>query len=261
MSAHFRTVVFVIIALFGGLNTTPARAATGFLETVFGRPQQLQSPAYQMYERQDVYRPLTVQQDKAAMLRKAKHQRELQARRRRAQKAKLLAKNTERQKAVAAFIADATRQSSNSAPVVRTPSTAQEAISKVLQDDTLRPGDAYMAADGLRIFVGAEKKNAAQKRFVAIDKAHTISPGLRARLAALERRPVAKAPATRPSKARAAEQQQMQIAMAKGLDHFIIDARGRTIRVVGETLSCCGAPVKTSAMPPAGPWTMLVAQR
>jgi hypothetical protein len=266
VSTHFRTFFFLVIALFGaGLGPTPARSATGFLESVFARPQHLQNPAYRIYERQDAYRPLTVQQDKAAMLRKAKHQRELQARRRRAQKAKLLARNTEIQKATAAFIAEATKQAVTSAPVVRTPSTAQEAISKVLHDETLRPGDAYMAADGLRVFVGPEKKNTAQKRFVAIDKARAISPGLRARLAALDHRPVAAPPTTRPSKARAAEHASVHTAMAnmaKVPDHFIVDARGRTIRVVGETLSsCCGAPLKTSVLAPIGPRAMLVAQR
>ncbi|MDB5596871.1 MAG: hypothetical protein JWM36_3832 [Hyphomicrobiales bacterium] len=256
MSTHFRTAVFLVMALFGaGLGTTPARAATGFLDTVFGRPQQLQNPAFQM---KSTVQPL---QDKAAILRKAKRQRELQARRRRAQKAKLLARTTDFQKAAAAFVAGATRQAATSAPAVRAPSTAQEAISKVLQDETLRPGDAYMAADGLRVFVGAAKKDTAQKRFVAIDKAHGISPDLRARLAALEHRPPARPPTARPSRARAPEHSSVQIAMAKSPDNFIVDARGRTIRVVGETLSCCGAPLKTSALDPAEARTMLLAQR
>lgn len=61
---------------------------------------------------------------------------------------------------------------------------AQDAIAKVIREDpTLRPGDAYMTADGLRVFEGDGPND---PKFVPVGQARGIGKKLRARLAALD---------------------------------------------------------------------------
>ena len=63
-------------------------------------------------------------------------------------------------------------------------SDAREAIAKVIRDDpTLRPGDAYMTSDGLRVFEGDGPND---PKFVPVGQARVIGKKLRARLAALD---------------------------------------------------------------------------
>ena len=64
--------------------------------------------------------------------------------------------------------------------------SAQEAISSVLHDETLRPGDAYMAEDGLRVFVGFSGSDRSEAVFVDLAQARHIAPDLKARLAAVD---------------------------------------------------------------------------
>ena len=64
---------------------------------------------------------------------------------------------------------------------------AQAAIARVLHDDaTLRPGDAYMTDDGLRVYVGEQQSDL---RFVPVKEARQIGKHLKARLSEMERTP------------------------------------------------------------------------
>ena len=64
--------------------------------------------------------------------------------------------------------------------------SAQEAIANVLHDETLRPGDAYMAEDGLRVFVGFSGADHDKAVFVDLVAARHIAPSHKARLAAVD---------------------------------------------------------------------------
>lgn len=103
-------------------------------------------------------------------------------------------------------------------------SSPQEAIQKAASDATLRPGDAFMASDGLRVYVGESK-------FVAVEQAR-IGETLRARLTAVE-----KAPATQVSKG---SDKKADLAAKLNLprptphkDRLITTSEGKTIRLVG----------------------------
>ncbi|MDB5648484.1 MAG: hypothetical protein JWL62_4 [Hyphomicrobiales bacterium] len=260
MSPRLRIALVAFVAFVAaGFGAAPASAATGFLENVFGRQQQVQSPTFERYHAPELAQPLNIRPNEAAV-RKAKRLKQMQAQRRKIQRAKLLAKNQARQRAAAGTVVAAAQTAP--APSVTTPSTPEEAISKVLSDDTLRPGDVYMAQDGLRVFVGVEKKtNASRNRFVPVTHARDISPALRARLVELERKTVANPPVMRTAKALPSEGPPVQLAMASAPERYITDARGRTIRVVGEPIFCCTTPVSTSALEPAPQRATQMAQR
>jgi hypothetical protein len=107
-------------------------------------------------------------------------------------------------------------------------SSPQEALEKVASDATLRPGDAFMASDGLRVYVGESKS--AQK-FVAVEHAK-IGESLRARLSAFE-----KAPATANS---TGADKKVDLAARPNLprttphkERLITTSEGKTIRLVG----------------------------
>ena len=78
----------------------------------------------------------------------------------------------------------------NYAATPSAPVDAQAAIATILRDDpTLRPGDAYMTNDGLRVYVGEGRSDL---QFVPVNQARQIDKKLKARLAEVERTPFAR---------------------------------------------------------------------
>lgn len=118
-------------------------------------------------------------------------------------------------------------------------SNAQEAIAKVIRDDpTLRPGDAYMTSDGLRVFEGDGPND---PKFVPVGQARGIGKKLRARLAALDNSTTS-APARRASSKTsvvAVASQHMNLAGSAqkpsrlNKERLIRTFDGKTIRFVG----------------------------
>jgi hypothetical protein len=115
-------------------------------------------------------------------------------------------------------------------------SDAQDAINHIVKDDpTLRPGDAYMSTDGLRVYQG-ERKNDLQ--FVPVDKARHIGAGLKQRLAEVESKARVSAPehsADVDAKAskRAMVEPQHATNEKKHKEKFVHGPDGRLIRMVG----------------------------
>jgi hypothetical protein len=104
-------------------------------------------------------------------------------------------------------------------------SSPQEALEKVANDATLRPGDAFMGNDGLRVYVGESK-------FVAVEQAK-IGQTLRDRLAAVEKTPAAQASSK-------ADGDKVRLVSKSGppratphKERLITTTEGKTIRLVG----------------------------
>jgi hypothetical protein len=114
-------------------------------------------------------------------------------------------------------------------------SDAPAAILKILHEDpTLRPGDAYMTSDGLKVFVGAGKSD---PQFVPVDKAHRIGRVLQARLAAMVMHPVVDGPAFEARHRRelgpSAKGEGGQKLASGGKERLIKTKTGKIIRLVG----------------------------
>jgi len=107
-------------------------------------------------------------------------------------------------------------------------SSPQEAMEKVASDATLRPGDAFMASDGLRVYVG-ESKNA--QKFVAVEHAK-IGETLRARLAAFEKGPAAANSSGADKKVSLAAKPNLP-RTTPHKERLITTPEGKTIRLVG----------------------------
>jgi hypothetical protein len=117
-------------------------------------------------------------------------------------------------------------------------SNAQDAIAKLLRDDpTLRPGDAYMSPDGLRVYDGDREKD---QKFVPVGQARALDRNSKARLAAVEMAPVKyilRNPDLKPQSvvnsaahaALAPEQKPTKL----NKERFIRTLSGKTIRFVG----------------------------
>ncbi len=113
---------------------------------------------------------------------------------------------------------------------------ASEAINQIIKNDpTLRPGDAYMSNDGLKIYVGEGGKS---DSFVSIDKARHIGSGLKNRLAEMTRRPGAatKTPGAAEAKVKHAPPETKLVAANDKhapKEKLVHGPNGRLIRLVG----------------------------
>ena len=117
-------------------------------------------------------------------------------------------------------------------------SDAQDAIAKIMHEDrTLRPGDAYMSSDGLRVYEGDRAKD---QEFVPVHQARALDKTSKARLAAVEKAPVQAiplnpgqkphlAPAIAPHAGNAPDQKAAKLNKESLIKTF----NGRTIRFVG----------------------------
>jgi hypothetical protein len=111
---------------------------------------------------------------------------------------------------------------------------AQAAIAKVLHDDpTLRPGDAYMTADGLRVYVGEQQSD---PKFVPVNNARKIGKELKARLAEVEKTPartVRVAALKNGDKVGGAHASSEAKPVRSGKERMIKASNGKMIRFVG----------------------------
>ena len=71
-------------------------------------------------------------------------------------------------------------------PVASKPSFALERTTGILNDSSLRAGDALMTKDGLRVFAGSSGTMHETSQFVPLDKARHLSKQTRVKLAALD---------------------------------------------------------------------------
>lgn len=111
-------------------------------------------------------------------------------------------------------------------------SNAQEAINHIVNNDpTLRPGDAYMSHEGLRVYVGERKRDA---QFVPVEHARQIGAGLRQRLKEVGATP-RKGVRTPDEKARNhGHDPQPSVARAgRSGEKLVAGPEGRPIRLVG----------------------------
>ena len=161
-----RLVMRCRLALFSVmvLSFASGPALAGPFDDLFA-PRAIQAPQYFQPQQQMLYgqpqvnaQAAIIAKRKAALWRKA--QRARAEKRRLAAKAKLLAMQKIKNDAALAY--------APSAPTVRVPTTAQQAIASVMSDETLRPGDAFMGPNGLQIVNAPPKK--AKASFVAISK-------------------------------------------------------------------------------------------
>ncbi len=114
---------------------------------------------------------------------------------------------------------------------------AQQAIEMVVHDETLRPGDAYMAADGVHIYMGRTREDSAGGHFVGLNQAGRLKDGLRARLTELENHNggalTANGKAASSAEARNTAAALRVEAVNRAKDPFIVDPLGRKVRFVG----------------------------
>jgi hypothetical protein len=106
----------------------------------------------------------------------------------------------------------------------------------MMADATLRPGDAYASADGLRVFVGSAKSAHRSEDFVPVTQAQSVSAGLRARLVAASAQDQRRAEAAREKSASRGMQDTPTLvvhASAPRAERTTLDAEGRRIRFVG----------------------------
>ena len=92
-------------------------------------------------------------------------------------------------------------------------------------DPTLRIGDAYMTAEGLRIYRGPSAKVAKGRNFVEFSRSH-IGAGVKDQLAALES-------AGRMDNARRAIAPALKLEQSRAPERKSVDRQGRVIRIVG----------------------------
>lgn len=92
-------------------------------------------------------------------------------------------------------------------------------------DPTLRIGDAYMTAEGLRIYRGPSTKAAKGRNFVEFRRSE-IGAGVKSQLAALEH-------AGRVDQARRIVSPALKLEPARARDRKSVDRQGRIIRIVG----------------------------
>jgi hypothetical protein len=233
-----------ILACFLFLLTmgfSPEAKARGFLESVFGYQRQ-DSPAQiyfapngEVYNHRQAHRRDVKRGDlhhrSAARFRSAKNHvvRDTPARARVSAHRKL----TQRRMALAI------RAASPSSPSATPPASerpccgnAQEAINQIINNDrTLRPGDAYMSHEGLRVYVGERKKNS---QFVAVDHARHIGAGLKQRLKEVGATPhkTVRAPDEK-ARNQGRELQPLVARPTRGGDRLVDGPGGRPIRLVG----------------------------
>jgi hypothetical protein len=109
-------------------------------------------------------------------------------------------------------------------------SSALDAIAMIAHDKTLRPGDAYMTPEGLKVFVVTSGAKHEKRDFVTLSKASGVAPDQRASLSAMApakvrltrvKQPVKTAPPT------------VAGTSAPAPESTIVDPRGKTIRFVG----------------------------
>ena len=163
-----------------------------------------------------------IAQRKAALWRKA--QRARAEKRRLAAKAKMLAMQQIKNDAALAY--------APSAPTVRVPTSAQQAIASVMSDETLRPGDAFMGPNGLQIVTAPPKK--AKASFVAIAKFRAMPSQLRAVLAAVDMpRLLPKRNASRAVALAVSSPQPMQASAQPAAQKWVSGPNGKLIRFVG----------------------------
>ncbi len=176
-----RSGVFLsIFILMGSIGFSTASRAEGFLEMLFGGGRQhSESHANYVLTPPMVHRHVTHRHYAATHHKKAHHL----AMRAHSRHHHAFA----RHKAAPVALAYAAAPAS---PVDERKccGDAQDAIAKVMHDDpTLRPGDAYMSADGLRVYEG---DRANDQEFVPVGKARALDKNSKARLAAIEKAPV-----------------------------------------------------------------------
>ncbi|MCW2274165.1 hypothetical protein GJ654_06955 [Rhodoblastus acidophilus] len=109
---------------------------------------------------------------------------------------------------------------------------AQDAINQIINNDpTLRPGDAYMSHEGLKVYVGERKKDS---QFVPVDHARHIGARLKQRLKEAVTTPTRVARA-RDAKARSQSHEPQPSAprATRGGEKLVSGPEGRPIRLVG----------------------------
>jgi hypothetical protein len=108
---------------------------------------------------------------------------------------------------------------------------AQDAINQIVKNDpTLRPGDAYMSNEGLRVYVGERKKNS---QFVPLDHARHIGASLKKRLKAVSMSPTRSVRAQDEAKARNPGHEPQQAHARASREKLVDGPEGRPIRFVG----------------------------
>ena len=200
-----------------------------FDELFAPRPQYYQAPQPMFYGQPQYNQPQVdaqaaiVAKRKAALWRKA--QRARAEKRRLAAKAKMLAMQQIKTDAALAY--------APSAPTVRQPTSAQQAIASVMSDETLRPGDAFMGPNGLQIVTAPPKK--AKASFVAIAKFRAMPSQLRAVLAAVDMpKLLPKRNASKTIALAVSSPQQMQAsAQPVAAQKWVSGPNGKLIRFVG----------------------------
>ena len=158
-------VILAILVFFSAIGFSSASEAHGFLDLVFGFGRQAQpSQTYFAPARPHSW------QHRAIGHHKYKNRHELARNHRHS-----LAWHHRNQQSVTPPEQGASRPCC---------SNAQEAINHIVKDDpTLRPGDAYMSTEGLRVYQGERDHD---PQFVPVDEARHIGAGLKQRLAEVE---------------------------------------------------------------------------
>jgi hypothetical protein len=228
-------VYLAILVLLGSICFSTASRAEGFFETLFGFSRQ-HVESHAAY----INAPLQLRHHAAHRHRFAAHHKKAThfALRAHSRHHKAFAHH----KAIPAASGDqlgyAAVPTSIAAPVEEKKccSNAQDAIAKVMHEDrTLRPGDAYMSADGLRVFEG---ERATDQEFVPVGQTRALDEHSKARLAAVEKTPVTD---IEPSlKSRSAQISSSHAGLAPdqkptklNKERFIKTLNGKTIRFVG----------------------------
>ncbi len=224
----------VAALLFAGLNVGPASAAGGFFETFFGRPGYSAAPPTAYFQRSVPPAIQPLREQRLAITHRAhRHDRK---------KAATVnhGKHTVASRSKAATPMAYAPIESAGKPATRTCcASAQDAIAMVAHDNTLRPGDALMTPNGLKVFVGSSRTVHDKQDFVAISKAAGVGALIRSNLAVLV--PPDQRPRTSPTSTtrrarmeRPADPPPVTIHVAGAVPVMtIVDPRGRTLRFVG----------------------------
>jgi len=219
--------IHLVFSIFLILGITAEAQARGFLDAVFGLERQ-GWPA-QIYSPQDVAYSRSMTQ---------RGGRRLDSQHRSAARAHRLVRDAAPRKHVAAplktrqrhieMAAHAKTLSQSLSYARPCCANAQDAIKHIIdRDPTLRPGDAYMSHEGLRVYVGDQKKDS---RFVPVDRARHIGAGLKQRLKEVIAIPLKTARAPEET----ARNQQPPLAHAsRGAGKMVAGPAGRPIRLVG----------------------------
>ena len=124
------------------------------------------------------------------------------------------------------------------ASIVGSPKEDHDAIKEaskntnIMQDRTLRPGDAVMTASGLRIFEGSKAANHNVAEFVKVSEAQNVSRDLRPTLVAIDapRSPIS----WQASDVDASLVTGRSSSAGAAVKYTALDRDGRSIRVVGQ---------------------------